>query len=262
MSVGPWDARTEAWVTSALERHAQAFERPEFLKAIRALSVRYVERRRDLARRSPIDSSGKRAAFAGFFAPLHFVTTLAALEAIAVQPRRRVVDLGTGTGVVGAACAIAGHRDARLLAVDKDAWSLAEARWNFEQLGISGQARRGDLVRTAAAMAAGRGRLSDLRVTIGWAVNELADAERHLLLESLSAIAMRGAALLVLEPLAGAVTPWWPQWSETLAKVGGRTLIGKWAWPLPDVIRRLDEEAGFDRETLSAKVLWVAEGGS
>ena len=142
MSVGPWDARTDAWVTAAVDRHTRTLERPEFLKAVRALSARYVERRRDLARRSPIDSAGKRAAFAGFFAPLHLFTALAALETIAIPPRRRILDLGAGTGVVGAACAIAGIHDPQVLAVDQDAWSLTEARWNFKQLGVSGRTRR------------------------------------------------------------------------------------------------------------------------
>ena len=99
-------------------------------------------------------------------------------------------------------------------------------------------------------------------MTLGWSANELVDAERRLLLDALRTLATRGATLLILEPLAGAATPWWPEWTDSLAAVGGRTLVGKWARPLPAVLGRLDEEAGFDRDVLSAKVLWVANGSS
>jgi hypothetical protein len=54
----------DGWIDRVIERHTQSMTRPEFLKAVRALSARYVEQRAALRDRSPLDSAGKRAAFA------------------------------------------------------------------------------------------------------------------------------------------------------------------------------------------------------
>ncbi len=98
--------------------------RSEFLKAIRALSARYVERRGVLADRSPIDSAGKRAAFAGFYAPLHFLTVRAVVASPGRPAAGNHIDRGCrlrhgrgrrglGAGVRGAA-GHHGHRSQRL----------------------------------------------------------------------------------------------------------------------------------------------------
>ena len=49
------------WLGALVARHTSTLSRAEFLKAVRALSARYVERRQELPRRSPVDSAGKRA---------------------------------------------------------------------------------------------------------------------------------------------------------------------------------------------------------
>jgi len=82
--VGPESRDLGAWLTALQDRHRSSLTSAEFLKALRALSARYVERRSQLRDRSPLDSAGKRAAFAAFYAPLHFVTTQAVLRALAV----------------------------------------------------------------------------------------------------------------------------------------------------------------------------------
>src|SRR5512140_214757 len=104
--------------------------RPEFLKAIRALSARYVERRGALPDRSAIDSAGKRAAFAGFYAPLHFLTTRHVIAALGGPPAgvASIVDAGCGTGVAGAAWALACTEPPALTGIDLSGWALDEAR--------------------------------------------------------------------------------------------------------------------------------------
>src|SRR6187549_1523528 len=71
----------------------------------RALSSAYVERRHAVA--SGLDGAGKRAAFALYYAPLHFRATSHVLHAVgaASPPPRTIVDLGCGTGAAGAAWA-------------------------------------------------------------------------------------------------------------------------------------------------------------
>ena len=76
----------DAWLESLPARHAASMTRSEFLKAIRALSARYVERHGALPDRSPLDSAGKRAAFASFYAPLHFVTTQQIIASVGTPP--------------------------------------------------------------------------------------------------------------------------------------------------------------------------------
>jgi hypothetical protein len=74
------------WIDTLQTRHRAALTSSEFLKAVRALSARYVERRSTLRDRSPLDSAGKRAAFAAFYAPLHFLTAREIVRAIARGP--------------------------------------------------------------------------------------------------------------------------------------------------------------------------------
>ncbi len=167
------DADVDRFIAALQERHAAPLRRPEFLKAIRALSARYVERRAELSDRSPLDSAGKRAAFAAYYAPLHFVITTEVLRAIGADrhPLDRIVDLGCGTGVAGAAWARALGKRPKIQGVDKSGWAVDEANWTYRTLGLSGRATRGDLVRAAADLAASAKRepLDRTGVILGWA---------------------------------------------------------------------------------------------
>lgn len=252
--------RIDTWIDAVVARHTAAFSTPEYLKAVRALSARYVERRAALPHRSAIDSAGKRAAFAGYFAPLHLLTTarvVAALDA-ARGHVSTLLDLGCGTGVAGAAWAFpAGATPPSLTGVDRDAWSLAEAAWNWRMLGLVGQTRRGDFV---AALAA---RLDDRRtqwaetgLLFGWSINELAGTERDALAALVLAAHERGARVLVLEPLARSAVPWWNSWAAACAACGGRADEWKFDQALPPALDRLREAAGFRTAPLGARSLW------
>ena len=138
----------------ALERrHLANLTRPEFTKAVRALSIRYVERRGQLPTRSPLDSAGKRAAFGLFYAPLHMLTVEAAVAAVAADARpTHLIDLGCGTGVCSAAWAMSLPSPRPSIdGYDLHPWALDEARWNWRTLGLQGRAVRLDAVRAAGA---------------------------------------------------------------------------------------------------------------
>lgn len=92
------------WLAALEARHLSDLRVPEVTKALRALSSTYVERRRKAVPRA-MESAGKRAAFALFYAPLHFLATslvVRALEADVPAPRA-ILDIGCGTGAAGAA---------------------------------------------------------------------------------------------------------------------------------------------------------------
>lgn len=262
------DSRLDGWVEALIARHAAAFTRPELLKAIRALSARYVESRAGLPRRSPLDSAGKRAAFATFYAPLHFVTTglvIQALDARLTQVRG-ILDLGCGTGPASAAWTLACAEPPAIAGVDRDAWTLAEARWNWAMLGLSGRAERGDMVAALARRTVSRRPASSghvlrgiparaLGVVLAWSVNELDAAPRAALLDAVLRVAAQGPRVLVIEPVARSAAPWWREWAAAIVAAGGRS--DEWAFDarLPRPLAALDSGAGFDRPYLKARSL-------
>jgi methylase of polypeptide subunit release factors len=91
------------WLAALEARHLADLRVPEVTRALRALSSAYVERRHALARGAALDSHGKRAAFALFYAPLHFMVVRHVVTALgAHRPApSTVVDLGCGTGAAG-----------------------------------------------------------------------------------------------------------------------------------------------------------------
>jgi hypothetical protein len=258
----------ERWIAALLARHTASLRTPEFLKAVRALSARYVERRRELPHRLPADSAGKRAAFAGFFAPLHFLIahTVATELRLASAGMTGLVDLGCGTGIAGAACGLAAGGHTALVGVDRQAWALGEAAWNWRYLGLRGRTIRADLVehvlklsQAAAGTDAGRPLL-----VFGWSVNELDRDARAQLLAAVVTLVARGAGVLVLEPIARSVTPWWADWARALvganaAPAGRGERQDEWRLTpqVPEPLRSMDAAAGFHRDELTARSLYV-----
>lgn len=253
------DAVVEAWLSALIERHTSGLSRPEFLKAVRALSVRYVQRRAELTDRPPTDSRGKRAAFAGYFAPLHFITVRAVVAAVgaATTPLDRLVDLGCGTGVAGAAWALACRHKPQLLGVDRQRWAVQEAEWNWRTLGLSGRARLADLVAAAETLAADHRARGRTGVVLGWSVNELDPGRRQRLFAAVRTLASRHQALLVIEPIARAAAPWWGDWAHAVTAAGGRAAEWRFDVALPGSLAALDEAAGFRRDGLAVRTLWV-----
>ena len=254
----------DAWIAALLERHTAALTRPEFLKAVRALSARYVERRGELHRGSALASAGRRAAFAAFYAPLHFVTAGAVIAELGLAHRcpEHLIDLGCGTGVTSAAWAMAAAARPDISGIDKDRWALDEAVWNWRQLGLTGHTRQRDLVDAAETLARRRPSPPSTALVLGWSVNELDAARRARLLAALRTLAGRGSAALVIEPLARAATPWWDDWAAAARAYGGRVVEGRFDVPLPPALAVLDREAGFRRDGLGARALLIGQPAS
>jgi SAM-dependent methyltransferase len=246
-----------AWVTSLVERHTSHWSRPEFLKAVRALSARYV-RPRTAEGRGGLASAAQRAAFAGFFAPLHFFTARAIVRRLdlAARPIAAIVDLGCGTGVASAAWAGEfGRVPPSIVGVDRDRAMLAEARVTWTHFGLHGVARHEDAVAAAGALVSRRAAAQ--AIVLGWSVNELSSPARARLLLALRPLAALGHRLLILEPIARRATPWWDAWCAAFVDTPVRADDWKLDLDLPPVLADLDEAAGFRREALSARTLLV-----
>src|SRR5258705_13345912 len=117
----------------ALEaRHLAELQFAEVSRALRALSSAYVERRTRLREGVALSGAGKRAAFALFYGPLHFlivqhiVRALGADE-IGLKPDTTIVDLGCGTGAAGAAWGAESSRTTHVIGIDLHPWATAEA---------------------------------------------------------------------------------------------------------------------------------------
>ncbi len=238
---------------AALEaRHRENLSFAEIRRALVALSSLYVERRGRLSAGKALDGAGKRAAFALYYGSLHFLLVRAVVEELGAtrSAPRRILDVGCGTLVAGAAWAWGCTPKPYVVGVDKSGWVIDEARFTLKALGLRGEARRGD------ASSALLGRRGDA-VVLAFTLNELEDTARQDLLGRLRPALASGTGLLVLEPLARRAVPWWNHWAEALATVGGRS--DEWRFPvsLPGTLALLDRAAGLDHRHLTARSLWV-----
>ena len=246
------------WLQALEQRHLANLTKQEFTRAVRALSARYVERRGQLPDRSPLDSAGKRAAFALFYAPLHFMTAELALARSGVRTDlTALVDLGCGTGVCGAAWALMHEATPSITGVDANAWAIDEARWNWRTMGLRGQAVRGDLLTTARGLLRQPNTaLASTGVIAGWAVNELSKPGRDQLLDVLGQLLERGATLVILEPLARGVAPWWDDWATRLAPHKVREGDIKAEVDLPAPLDSFSAAAGFRKKELGIRAMY------
>lgn len=242
----------DRWLAALEERHLADLTFPEVRRALQALSTSYVERRDRLKRSTVFEGAGKRAAFAMFYGPLHYLLTRRVVDELKLGAPQleTIVDLGCGTGVASAAWATAFQRTPTLKGIDRNSWVIGEARQTWRDLGMGGKAIRGDV--TAQQLP---GRSSG--IVAGWCVNELEDAPRATLLNALDQAAERGARVLILEPISRRVSPWWKRWAEVFEARGGRA--DTWRFPIqrPSLIERLDRAAGLKHHELKARTLTI-----
>lgn len=245
-----------AWLAAAERRYLADLTRAELGRALRALSSCYVERRSRLAEGAPLATAGKRAAFALFYAPLHFLTVRGVVEALrasgTVAPTA-ITDLGCGTGAAGAAWALSAGDHVRVSGFDVNAWAVREAAWTYHTLGVYGLAQRRRLERVSW-------KNPGTAVLAAFVVNELPDAERAALLPRLLAAGRDGHQVLIVEPIARRPTPWWAEWKDAFAAGGGQSREWRFPTSLPDLLRQLDRAAGLDHRELTARTLWIAPG--
>jgi SAM-dependent methyltransferase len=238
----------------ALEaRHLAELTFAEVRRALQALSSLYVERRERMAQGAALDGAGKRAAFALYYGPMHFLLVREIVRAIGLRTPRRILDLGCGTGTSGAAWALECGPRARVEGVDRNRWAVAEARWTCTRLGLDGRATRAD-VTTAPLPGPPSGILA------AFTVNELDEQSRRRLRARLVEAARVGSAILVVEPVSRRVNPWWSEWVGAFRAGGGREDEWRFRPDLPDRLALLGKAAGLDSRELTGRTLLLLPG--
>jgi len=246
MSASPFDH----WIGALEQRHLADLRIAEVTRALRALSSAYVERRRP---GSALDSAGKRAAFALFYAPLHYLAAahvVRSIDGALAPPPSTIVDLGCGSGAAGAAWAVAAGSTPRLAGIDRHPWAADEARWTYRALGLNGSARQGDATRLPPVKA-GSG------IVAAYLLNELPEESRLRIERLLLDASARGVRVLILEPIARGIAPWWDATASRVMANGGRA--DEWRFPieLPRLLQTLDKGAGLRHDELTVRSLWL-----
>jgi SAM-dependent methyltransferase len=253
------DDRFERWIASLEARHLADLTFPEVARALRALSSAYIERRHTLRSGGALDGAGKRAAFALFYGPLHFLLVQHVVRHLP-EPARRVktlVDIGCGTGASSAAWAVACDRRPIVVGVDRSAWALDEAAATYRAFDVDARLRRGDLTETVGA--------PQRSGPVGWlaafTINELTDESRDAILPRIVSAADRGHAVLIVEPIGRIAGRWWGRWRDEFERAGGRA--DEWRFPVerPAIVAKLDRAAGLDHREITGRSLWIHRSG-
>jgi hypothetical protein len=240
------------WLRTLEARHLKTLTFAEVSRALRALSSTFVERRRRIAEGGVFDGAGKRAAFALFYGPLHYLLIREIVRALpdATTGNAALLDLGCGTGAAGAAWGIARTGRPTILGIDRHPWALGEAARTYRVFGLNATTRRTHL--------------ADLRlpkppvdIVAAFALNELTEADRDQVFTRLVDRPRRGDRLLIVEPLARSIAPWWDAGRAAVERRGGRADEWRFRVELPPLVNKLDRSAGLDHSELTGRSLWL-----
>lgn len=246
-------AAFDLWLKALEERHLANLTTSEVTRGLRALSSCYVERREKLSSGGALDGAGKRAAFALFYGPQHFMITQEIVGRVLAKDSgfvNQVLDLGCGTGSAGAAAALASGATT-IDGYDLNAWAVREANWTYQAFGLQGRAVVTNVSRVRLRAAAGT------LILAAYSVNELPDELRSTLLRRLLDAHHAGASLLVIEPIGRRVNAWWTHWADVVKKSGGREDDWRFDFPLPPRQRLLAKAAGLAVDKLTARSLYL-----
>jgi SAM-dependent methyltransferase len=249
------DDRFERWLRETEQRHLADLTFPQLSSGLRALSSTYVERRQRLGEGGALNGAGKRAAFALFYGPLHFLLVRAIVQqlpgALRAIRETTLIDLGCGTGAAGAAWATACDRAPRVVGIDRHPWVLGEAARTYRGFELAARTIKGDI----ASVALPKG---PALILAAFALNELADASRDGLMQRLLERAAGGDRVLIVEPIAGFVARWWDRWRGAIEQMGGRADEWRFRMELPAIVSKLDRAAKLDHRELTARSLFLS----
>ena len=240
----------DVWFEALERRHRAALTFSEIRRSLQALSSLYVERRYRLPTGAAFDGAGKRAAFALYYGPLHFLQVREVVRALGTARRapERILDLGCGTGVAGAAWALEAGGTPFVEGIEQSGWAVDEARWTLGRLHLKGSVRKGDL---RCARFPGPGSA----IVAAFTLNEVPD--RDAFLPRLLAAGRSGCRVLIVEPVARRIAPWWSAWTRSFTAGGGRHDVWRFPADLPQNLAALGRAACLDPKELTARSLYL-----
>jgi methyltransferase family protein len=248
----PSTDRFASWLASLEAKHLGELTFAEVSRSLRALSATYVERRQKLIKGAALSGRGKRAAFALFYGPLHHLLVSQIVHALpdATRGVPILIDLGCGTGAAGAAWASAMTTPPRIVGIDIHPWAVREAADTYRAFGLAAAARQRNFATTMLP----KGRAAILAAFV---LNELPDAAREAVLTRLVERGAHRDRVLIVEPLAGGVAPWWNRWRDTIGRAGGRADEWRFRVDLPAIVAKLDRAAGLDHREITGRSLFL-----
>ncbi len=235
----------DVWIERLFERWTADLTHQEIARALKALTRDYVQRRTRL-RGKALDGRGKQAAFALYYAPRHFLIVQEVLKALQPPSPTTIIDLGCGTGVAGAAWA--SMIGASIVGVDLNPDVLREAVFTWRDIGVRGGAIK-------CALAKYRWPDPPVGVVAAFTINELDEADRENVWKQLARQAEGGSTVLIIEPLATRITPWWQEWTRRVTEAGGRSDEWHFEVDLPERVFMLGKSAGLNPRELGARTL-------
>jgi SAM-dependent methyltransferase len=243
----------DRYLEALSSRHLRDLKFSEVTRALRSLSVGYVQKREERGLARALDGRGKRAAFALYYGARHFLAADALIRDFnlgfaGTGRRTTVLDLGCGTGVCGAAWALRSAPKAHVVGADRSSFALHEARWTYGALRIHGDTRR-SIAEGLQAVRQPDG------VVMGWTLNELDSAHRADIGKALLPWVARGTRLLIVEPVSARVSPWWAEWTAPFEGHGCSAHETKLKITLPPKIALLARSAGLGLDPLVLRVL-------
>ena len=94
-------------------------------------------------------------------------------------------------------------------------------------------------------------------VIAAYTLNELSDTARARIVQQLCEHARLGARVLILEPLARGIAPWWQDTAERLTALGGRADEWKLTVDVPPIVGLLGNAAGLNYRELRFRTLFL-----
>jgi hypothetical protein len=243
--------RFEQWFEALEARHLRELNFQEVRRSVQALSSLYVERRGQISRGGTFDGAGKRAAFAYFYSPLHFLLVREIVRALGAQKAKcaAILDLGCGTGSASAAWATEMEQSPKIVGLDRNPWAVQEARWTYSTLGLNGAAKVGDVTKLRIPANTG--------VIAAFTINELPESDRDGIRRQLLSVHERGAPVLIVEPIARRLISWWDDWAAEVVARGGREDEWRFRVSLPERLALMDKAAHLDHRELTGRSLWL-----
>jgi hypothetical protein len=94
-------------------------------------------------------------------------------------------------------------------------------------------------------------------VLAAYVLNELSEDLRQVVTRHLLEAAGRGTAILIVEPIARSITPWWDSAVEAFATHRARADEWRFAVTLPPLLEKFDRAAGLRHRELTCRTIAV-----